>query len=387
MGFGMSAVTSGPRLGLTMMSFAREIYLSVWDLEECLRQAGHLGPGTALELTGAQSLPGYPALLPEVERTVRRGIDAYGLVPACYDAYTERGRRYGRTANLAETAELIQSELAIAHRLGFPMLRLNDAAPDLLAAILPTAERLGIRVVIELHAKPIRHPDSARLAEYFDAVQSPCLGFLQDLGAMMQAVPRSYLQWGRRSGRPAVIVEAVEQGWNAAVPLPDTLQDVSHLGGSDADRDWAYAAYVMFHRNPVADLELVMPFLAHVHGKFFGIDACRRRAGHRLPRRRGRAAARGLWGRHLQRVHQLGAGRCTRFVRPGCGAPPHAQDPVGGGWRRGAEDRMSGLGCWHVYRRCLYRLSEMSSSRHAGPRRYWWYWSKLSLKTTEDNAS
>jgi sugar phosphate isomerase/epimerase len=273
MGFGMSAVTSGPRLGLTMMSFAREIYLSVWDLDECLRQAGRLGPGTALELTGAQSLPGYPALLPDVERTVRRGIDTYGLLPACYDAYTERGRRYGRTANLAETAELIQSELAIAHRLGFPMLRLNDAAPDLLAAILPTAERLGIRVVIELHAKPIRHPDSARLAEYFDAVQSPCLGFLQDLGAMMQAVPRSYLQWGRRSGRPAAIVEAVEQGWNAAVPLPDTLQDVSRLGGSDADRDWAYAAYVMFHRNPVADLELVMPFLAHVHGKFFGIDA------------------------------------------------------------------------------------------------------------------
>ena len=79
----MSAVTSGPRLGLTMMSFAREIYLSVWDLEECLRQAGRLGPGTALELTGAQSLPGYPALLPEVERTVRRGIDTYGLLPAC----------------------------------------------------------------------------------------------------------------------------------------------------------------------------------------------------------------------------------------------------------------------------------------------------------------
>ena len=32
MGFGMSAATPGPRLGLTMMSFAREIYLSVWNL-------------------------------------------------------------------------------------------------------------------------------------------------------------------------------------------------------------------------------------------------------------------------------------------------------------------------------------------------------------------
>jgi sugar phosphate isomerase/epimerase len=274
MGFGMRAVTTGPRLGLTMMSFAREIYLSVWDLGECLQQAGRLGPGTALELTGAQSLPGYPALLPDVERTVRRGIDAYGLIPACYDAYAERGRRYGRTASLAETAGLIEAELAIARRLGFPMLRLNDATPDLLAAILPTAERLGIRVVVELHAKPVRHPDSVRLAEYFDAMQSPCLGFLQDLGAMMRAVPRSYVRWGRRSGRRAAIVEAVERAWNAAAPLADTLRQVSELGGSDADRDWAYATYVMFHRNPAADLELVMPYLAHVHGKFFGVDAC-----------------------------------------------------------------------------------------------------------------
>src|SRR5215470_2093678 len=123
----MSAATTGPRLGLTMMSFAREIHLGQWDLGECLKQAGRLGAGTALELTGAQSLPGYPVLLPEVERTVRRGIDAYGLVPACYDAYAERGRRYRQTASLDETAELVEAELAIAHRLGFPMLRLNDA--------------------------------------------------------------------------------------------------------------------------------------------------------------------------------------------------------------------------------------------------------------------
>jgi len=34
------------------------------------------GRVSALELTGAQSLPGYPALLPDVERAVRHDIDA-----------------------------------------------------------------------------------------------------------------------------------------------------------------------------------------------------------------------------------------------------------------------------------------------------------------------
>jgi sugar phosphate isomerase/epimerase len=268
----MSAVRTDPRLGLTMMSFAREIHLGKWDLGKCLEQAGRLGAGTALELTGAQSLPGYPALLPEAERTVRRGIDAQGLVPACYDAYVERGRRHGRTASLEEAAELIETELAIAHRLGFPILRLNDATPRLLAAVLPAAERLGVRVIVELHGKSIQHPESVHLAEYFDAIGSPYVGFLQDLGAMMRAVPRSFLDWGRRIGRPAEIVSAVEQGWNNGTPLADTLHQVSALGGGDADREWAYGCYVMFHRNPVTDLALVMPYLVHVHGKFFGID-------------------------------------------------------------------------------------------------------------------
>jgi len=268
----MSAATTGPRLGLTMMSFAREIHLGQWDLGECLKQAGRLGAGTALELTGAQSLPGYPALLPEAEWTVRRGIDVHGLIPECYDAYVERGRRHCRAASLEEAAELIETELAIAHPLGFPMLRLNDATPGLLAAVLPMAERLEVRVVVELHGKSIRHPDSVRLAEYFDAIQSPYAGFLQDLGAMMRAVPRSFLDWGRRIGRPAEIVSAVEQGWNSGTPLADTLHQVSVLGGGDVDREWAHGCYVMFHRNPVTDLALVMPYLVHVHGKFFGID-------------------------------------------------------------------------------------------------------------------
>jgi hypothetical protein len=62
-----------------------------------------------------------PCAAAGVERTVRGGIDAHGLVPACYDAYVERGRRHGRTASLEEVSELIETELAIAHWLGFPV--------------------------------------------------------------------------------------------------------------------------------------------------------------------------------------------------------------------------------------------------------------------------
>jgi sugar phosphate isomerase/epimerase len=264
--------TAMPRLGVTLMSFAREIHLGLWDLDACLERAGRLGKGTALELTGAQSLPGYPELLPDVADAFRNGVERHELVPTCYDAYLERGRRFGRTATLEEAAELILAELRIAHQLGFPLLRLNTATPELLALLLPTAERLGIRIVIELHGLSARNQDAVRLAEYFDVVGSPSLGFLQDLGAMMRAVPPGYLQEGRRMGVPEALVAAVEQAWLVRRPLDDVLAHLTRLAAGPVAMEWAVGCFVMFHRNPVEELDLVLPHLAHVHGKFFGID-------------------------------------------------------------------------------------------------------------------
>ena len=265
------STTPAPRLGVTLMSFAREIHLGLWDLGACLERAGRLGEGTALELTGAQSLPGYPELLPDVARAFRNGVERHGLVPVCYDAYLERGRRFGHTATIEDAAELILAELRIAHRLGFPMIRLNAATPELLALLLPTAERLGIRVVVELHGTSARHPDAVRLAEYFDAVGSPSLGFLQDLGAMMRAIPSGYLEDGMRKGIPEATVVAVEQAWTAGQSLDDVLAQLARLAAGRVAIEWAVGCLVMFHRNSVRELDLVLPHLAHMHGKFFGI--------------------------------------------------------------------------------------------------------------------
>jgi sugar phosphate isomerase/epimerase len=267
-----ATATPMPRLGVTLMSFAREIHLGLWDLDACLEQAGRLGKGTALELTGAQSLPGYPELLPDVAAAFRNGVERHGLVPTCYDAYLERGRRFGRTATLEEAAELILAELRIAHQLGFPLLRLNAATPELLALLLPTAERLGIRIVVELHGLSARHPDAVRLSEYFDAVASPSLGFLQDLGAMMRSVPSRYLEDGRRKGVPEAAVTAVGLAWAGGRPLDEVLAHLAGLAAGPVAMEWAVGCFVMFHRNPVEELDLVLPHLAHVHGKFLGID-------------------------------------------------------------------------------------------------------------------
>src|SRR4051812_45693320 len=151
-------IDRGPRLGVTLFSFTREYYLRQWRIEDCLAKAAALGGRQELEIIGAQSLRGYPRLRPEVERDVRSAIERHGLVPSCYGSYVERGRSPRRTATTEEAVALLEAELDIARRLGFPVVRLQTATPDVLRRLLPAAERAGIRIVVELHQLTIETP-------------------------------------------------------------------------------------------------------------------------------------------------------------------------------------------------------------------------------------
>jgi sugar phosphate isomerase/epimerase len=249
-----------PRVGLTLFSFTREFWLRQWTLEECLERAGQLGDDIALEIVGAQSLPSYPDLTATDERALHDAFDRHGLVPTCYGAHVERGRVPGRVASLDETVEIIEREIAIAVRLGFGLVRLQTATAALLERLLPAAERAGVRVVVELHARPITTPEMQEALALMERLQTPQLGFILDLGAIMTRVPERYLELGRRDGVPEPVIESTREAWEAGEPLP-----------ADAD-GWVRACWAMFHRTSPETIDQVLPHLAHVHAKFFGID-------------------------------------------------------------------------------------------------------------------
>jgi sugar phosphate isomerase/epimerase len=248
------------RLGLTLFSFTREFWLRQWTLEDCLARAAELGDEIALELVGAQSLPSYPQLTPADERALRDAIERHGLVPTCYGAHVERGRVPGRVASLDDTVAIIEDEIAIAVRLGFGLVRLQTATAALLERLEPAAERAGVQVVVELHARPITTPEMQEAHALMERLQTPHLGFILDLGAIMTRVPQSFLELGRREGVPDAVIESTRDAWEAGAPLPPT------------DNGWVRACWSMFHRTDVDTIDQVLPHLAHVHAKFFGID-------------------------------------------------------------------------------------------------------------------
>jgi Xylose isomerase-like TIM barrel len=248
------------RLGLTLFSFTREFWLRQWTLEECLARAGQLGDEIGLEIVGAQSLPSYPKLPRGDELEVRAAFERYDLVPTCYGAHVERGRMPGRVATVDETVRIIEDEIEIAVRLGFPLVRLQTATASLLERLLPAAERAGVRVVVELHARPITTPEMQEALALMDRLQTPHLGFILDLGAIMTRVPASYLELGRREGVPEAVVERTREAWESGAPMPPEATG------------WVRACWSMFHRTDPATIDQVLPHLAHVHAKFFGID-------------------------------------------------------------------------------------------------------------------
>jgi sugar phosphate isomerase/epimerase len=236
------------RLGVTLFSFTREFWLGEWSLDECLAHAASLGEGQALELIGAQSLSGYPDVSDATVRAFRTRVDELGLVPTCYDAYHE-------------PAPLLETELALAQRLGFPLLRLNTATPELIMRLLRSAERADVRIVVELHSKTIDSPEMQTLLELFERLDSPHVGFLQDLGAIMVRVPESF-----RRAAP-VAGDVIADSWDAGETLEQTLARVDGPVAST----WAHMAHAMFRRAAPETLDAVIPWLAHVHAKFFGI--------------------------------------------------------------------------------------------------------------------
>jgi sugar phosphate isomerase/epimerase len=245
------------RLGLTLFSFTREFWLRQWTLEECLERAGALGDDIGLEIVGAQSLPDYPRLIDE--RVFLDAFERYGLVPTCYGAHVERGREPGRVASLDETVRIIEDEIAIAVRLGFPLVRLQTATPAILERLLPAAERADVRIVVELHARPIHTPEMQEVLALLERLDTPHLGFLLDLGAIMTRVPQSYLELGRREGIPEDVIERTRDAWEAGEPL------------FDGAPIWSRICWSMFHRTEVESIDAVLPHLAHVHAKFFGM--------------------------------------------------------------------------------------------------------------------
>jgi sugar phosphate isomerase/epimerase len=261
-------------MGVMLFSLGGLFWQRRLSLPRCLEQVAALGPDQGIELIGAQSLSSYPEVSADDVRSFRAAVDRTGVVPVSYCAYLERARSRSRVLAPVDAVPLLEQEIATARRLGFPMVRVNTATPEVLRALAPLSERTGMTLVVELATEPRTDPAVQALVEELDRLGCPGLGVIQDFSAFVRAVPAPFVEATVAEGTPPGAVAVVVDAWTAGRPLAEALDAVRALPGLDPTGlglavQAAHMTYALFRSGSPEGLRDVLPHLRHVQAKFF----------------------------------------------------------------------------------------------------------------------
>lgn len=257
-------------LGVTLYSFNAEFYSYRYSLEDCMERVGALGPGQGVEIVGPQMIRGFPEVSGEFLARFSRAVERNALVPTAYGAYADPRRMSGRLLTRDEQTEYLKMQFRSAKRLGFPIVRVQPIEP-VFQELVPYAERLGLRMGIEIHSPNTIETMESVIARV-EQVGSTALGFIPDWGIFSHSCAQVYVDRYRQLGVPAAIVDRILQLWVERAPIGALYAEVDRLGGDDLARLMATESQVYFGHSTPASLRRILPMIVHVHGKFFGVD-------------------------------------------------------------------------------------------------------------------
>jgi Xylose isomerase-like TIM barrel len=270
-----------PKLGVTLYSFTPDFHAGRYTFEDLVVRAAELGLGPGLEVIGFQSFRNFPHMSRELETRFLRLVEEHRWELSCLDANVDVAVRADRFLDEDEIVEYVEAQLAAAARLGFPVLRVQNAAtPAVMERLLPAAERLGVKLGMEIHApETVRSPWVLALRELYARLDSPYLGFIPDFGASTRGISPSVFERFRERGVSQELLDAIAARWDELgqreFEAHEEIGKLIGLAHSMGARDHAvnlavFAVGIHGHQDPHAWTE-ILPDVVHVHGKFFDI--------------------------------------------------------------------------------------------------------------------
>ncbi|PLC11697.1 sugar phosphate isomerase [Kocuria flava] len=276
-----------PVQGVTLYSFTRAFHGRQYDLDGLVRRVAEEGFGPGLEIIGFSSFRGFPSFDDEQVEHFRGLVDEVGLVPTSLAINTDVGIRRDRLMTDDELVEYMRRQIEAAARLGFRIARVQiSLTPDAMESLLPVAEKYGITLALEVHADQHgAHERVLALRDRYEELNSPLLGFTADWGATVTGFAPSLLEAYRRRGASEDLLRQVVDLWNGfRADGPPNTQKVhgerfgafvglaARNGRPDLGVDLAINGTGLFGPAPLDTWLEIMPWIRHVHGKFFGID-------------------------------------------------------------------------------------------------------------------
>ncbi|MGA7148632.1 MAG: DUF6379 domain-containing protein [Microbacterium sp.] len=266
------------QLGLTLYSASAEFRSGWFDFDGLLDRVAELGIGPGIEIVASQMVPTYPVVSEEFVRNWRAAFDTHGFTASSFGANLDMGRRRDRDMTPDEEFEFSELMFQGAKKLGFPLVRIQSAKPELLRRLLPIAEALELQLAYEIHAPlgPNAEP-ILRVRETYAELDSPLLGFVADFSSTMHAMSPTLLRAVRRAGLDGDAVEHLQQIWATDATMRERQEEfIGYLRVRDFDParlgSFAHLAFNMHGHVDPREWADIMPQIKHVHAKFYDID-------------------------------------------------------------------------------------------------------------------
>lgn len=266
------------QLGLTLYSASAEFRAGWYDFDGLLDRVADLGIGPGIEIVASQVLPEYPVVTDDFARTWRAAFDRHGFDASSFGANLDMGRRRDRDMTSDEEFEFSALMFEGAKKLGFPLVRIQSAKPELLGRLLPLAERDNLKLAYEIHAPMGPNADAImKVRETYAELDSPLLGFVADFSSTMHAMSPTLLRAVRRAGLDDEAVAELQRIWATDAPMRERQEEfIGYLRGRDFDPArlgaFAHLAFNMHGHVEPREWADIMPQILHVHAKFYDID-------------------------------------------------------------------------------------------------------------------
>lgn len=271
---------------ITLYGFGRKYIQGAYTFEDILRKAKNMG-GDGIEIVSPQMVPNHPNPSEEWIEYFKGICKDYGLVPVCYSVYIDSGKHKGRFLNETERMTGTINEMEYAKRLGFPIVRSQDALlPSTMEKLLPYAEELGIHLAIELHGPwSPSTPVFQEYAELFERKNSDYLGVVLDYSAFSSGAPGTVLNIFPDDVCHKDILNEINHLYaTTEIPEDQLISMIKEKGGDDIDvmiaekrifsiKPGARMGTPYYRTHPDYDgFRRLLKWSKYMHGKFWYVD-------------------------------------------------------------------------------------------------------------------
>ncbi|WP_424467389.1 sugar phosphate isomerase/epimerase family protein [Pseudoclavibacter helvolus] len=269
---------TGIKLGITLYSLTSEFAAGLYTPETLVEAVHKEGLGTGVEFNIAQLLRTYPDTDHEFVKFWRDTLERDGLEPSAVGTNLDMGRRKDRDMTPDEEYEFFARQLATAYDFGFRTVVIRSAGKELLARLLPLAEKYDQRLGYEIHAPSGPNaPQILAIREMYEELGSERLGFTADFSSTMHSLSPRLLRTLKNMGMPEEYFPVMDEIWRRPEPMHvrnQAFEDFLTAEKFDFARlgPFTRLAFNMHGLVPAEEWLDIMPQMFHVHAKFYDID-------------------------------------------------------------------------------------------------------------------